>query len=349
MESNKSITNSRILYLDVIRCLACVMVVAMHSPMPGIGTSGLVLSSISFLCAPCIGLFFMVSGALLLPMKGTDSSSFLKKRLTKIVIPTLIWTAVYVIRNILTGKESLHDLPHILASIPFSAQGDGILWFVYVLIGLYLLVPILSPWLEKASRRELHWALGLWGITLLYPLLKMVLEVNESPSGPLYYFCGYAGYFILGHYLHRFRPIVTFWAIAILILAPILAAVWCKLANIEVDFYSVFWYLSIFVVMMAVGWFLLLQRTVHGQTKPSKVTSIVVSFSQCSFGIYLMHILIMRSLLWKVGFISEYGGIMQIFMTTILTLLLSWGVTYAISLLPGGAYLVGKNRAISCY
>ena len=62
----------RIIYLDYLRCIACLMVILMHSPMPNLGTNSLILSAISYLSAPCIGLFFMVSGALLLPIAGTS-------------------------------------------------------------------------------------------------------------------------------------------------------------------------------------------------------------------------------------------------------------------------------------
>lgn len=57
----------RDLSLDIIRILACALVVMMHSPIPSDNADGLILSSISYFTAPCIGLFFMVSGALLLP------------------------------------------------------------------------------------------------------------------------------------------------------------------------------------------------------------------------------------------------------------------------------------------
>ena len=54
-------------YLDVIRLLACVLVVLMHSPMDG--TPGAIQNVVYVVTAPCIGLFFMVSGALLLPIE----------------------------------------------------------------------------------------------------------------------------------------------------------------------------------------------------------------------------------------------------------------------------------------
>ena len=55
--------SNRIISLDVIRVLACLMVVLMHSPMPTqqSGLIGLMSSSVSYFTTQCIGLFFMVS------------------------------------------------------------------------------------------------------------------------------------------------------------------------------------------------------------------------------------------------------------------------------------------------
>lgn len=69
----------RDLSLDIIRIIACVMVVIMHSPMPSSRANGLFLSSLSYFTAPCIGLFFMVSGALLLPPPRKDKSTVLRQ------------------------------------------------------------------------------------------------------------------------------------------------------------------------------------------------------------------------------------------------------------------------------
>lgn len=83
--------------LDIIRILACVMIVLMHSPMPDLGTAGVVLCGVSYLTAPGIGLFFMVSGALLLKKKMSkpfDTKLFLQKRFSKILIPLVFWSLV---------------------------------------------------------------------------------------------------------------------------------------------------------------------------------------------------------------------------------------------------------------
>ena len=146
----------RIFQYDILRILACLMIVAMHSPMSGNECDGIFLSSLSYLTAPGIGLFFMVSGALLLPVKE-NTRLFIKKRFTKIAIPTFLWTVFYLCCNVWLKNEPL-TLRAVL-SIPFSAQGNPVLWFIYTLLGLYLLAPILSRWLAICSRRELEFYL----------------------------------------------------------------------------------------------------------------------------------------------------------------------------------------------
>lgn len=129
----------RIYALDWIRLLACLMVIFMHAPLPSDGANGVFLLANSYFTAPCIGLFFMVSGALLLPVK-MPTKVFLQKRFLKVCIPTFIWSIFYLL---LSWNSAERFVQHVL-SIPFSAQGTGILWFMYTLMGLYLLAPILS-------------------------------------------------------------------------------------------------------------------------------------------------------------------------------------------------------------
>lgn len=134
----------RCLHFDLLRLLACLMIVAMHAPLPGSEGDGVFLSALSYLTAPGVGLFFMVSGALLLPVK-TGTKAFLERRFVKIAKPTAAWTLFYMACNILLRGEPL--TLRSLLSIPFSAQGTPVLWFIYTLSGLYLLAPILSRWL----------------------------------------------------------------------------------------------------------------------------------------------------------------------------------------------------------
>lgn len=73
--------NKRNIHYDIIRIIACMMIVAMHSPIPNENANGFFLSALSYLSAPGVGLFFMISGALILPIH-TDLKTFFRKRFT---------------------------------------------------------------------------------------------------------------------------------------------------------------------------------------------------------------------------------------------------------------------------
>lgn len=314
------------------------MIISIHSPLPEGGENyGLFLSSLSYLSAPGIGLFFMVSGALLLPIKE-PTSVFIKKRLTKIVIPTLIWTCFYLLVKLFYDGHQI-ALREIL-SIPFSAQGNSVFWFIYVLIGIYLLSPIISRWLEKASKHEIEFYLLLWAITLCYPYLKLYLSINETKTGALYYYSGYLGYFLLGYYLRKYVSQINSFLICTIFVLAILVPVVLKSIHVEVDFYSMFWLLSIFVAIMCVGWFVLFMQ--KGNTSNVQIKALVTNFSKCSFGIYLVHIFIMRRILWHCTWIQSIESyILQTIVIIVLTALFSWLVCYLISLLPVGQYIIG--------
>ena len=329
---------NRIAYLDWLRILAMLMIITMHAPMPNIGTDGLVLSSISFLTAPGIGLFFMVSGALILPTQDS-MKPFLSHRLGKIVCPTIIWTLFYLTLRWTRQGFSPIDALKSICSIPLCAQGNGILWFMYTLIGLYILAPIISPWIQKASQREIAYILALWGITMCYPLIEEIFYINDSKTGMLYYESGYAGYFLLGYYLRRYHHHNQFMINSLLILIPLTIAAWVKTSHIPVDFYNSFWYLSILTAMMSAGWFLFFKRLFKGFS-----SKILATISNCCFGVYFIHIFLMRQLLWKWDIISQFGGIIQIFLTVALTTVICFAIICTISYLPLSNYLIGFRQ-----
>ena len=327
--------------LDIIRILACLMVVTMHSPLPGDESDGLFLSALSYLTAPGIGLFFMISGALLLPVK-TDTQSFLQKRFVKIIIPTLIWSMIYLGVALGTKKEPFSW--DALFSIPFSAQGNPTFWFLYTLMGLYLLAPILSHWLKVASRREIEFYLLLWGVSLCYPLLRLILDTNTSTTGILYYFTGYVGYFVLGHYLEKYPDQIKYnWLIPAVIIAYA-APVFCKVKGLTVDFYSLFWYLSIFVVIQCIFIWRVICSLVPGKGWPT-INRSISKISISTFGIYLVHYFIIRTLLWKCApLLSIKPYALNVFVIAAAASLLSYLITRLISLLPWAKYLIGYTK-----
>lgn len=331
--------------LDVIRILACCMIVFMHSPIPSENVIGPYLMGISYFTAPGIGLFFMVSGALLMPT-SLDYFAFLRRRLSKILLPTLIWTGIYLSIHLYYSYSEI-NLLKIIMSVPFSVQGNGVLWFMYTMAGIYLLTPILSAWIKNASVREIEFVLLLWCVSLCYPLLDNFVEINTGTTGILYYFTGYAGYFLLGYYLKNHQErIALIFPLAISILGVGLL-LYLKFKNIEFDFYEMFWYLSIFVAAMCCTLWILIMKFVLFLSRFKKIFSrrirnFVIILSNISFGIYLIHILIMRYWLWNMEWINNISNyILQTNLIALITLGASALVCYIMANIPILNILVG--------
>lgn len=339
-------TRQRVIYLDVIRIVACLMIVLMHSPHPNAGNPGYVVTPLSFFTAAGIGLFFMVSGSLLLPVQP-GPAVFLRKRLGKVIIPTLFWTFFYLAVQFFFDGRPIGEIGRSVLSIPFSTQGHGVLWFMYVLIGLYLLAPIISPFLIAAKSKEVRFYLILWAITLCFPWLKQWLTIDDSVTGILYYFTGYSGYFILGYYLNRYvdriHPLLS---LALIVIPVILLWAYVYTGHQGWQSSGRFWYLSPFVVMMCIGWFYLIRWMCNKWTISERASERLVHISNCCFGVYLMHIFVMRYLLWNSELIvHRFGGIGQIIITWGLTLIICFTLTWLIAKIPYSGYIVGyRNR-----
>lgn len=333
---------TRITYLDILRLIACLMVVLMHSPLPTDQSNSMIVSGLGYFCAPCIGLFLMVSGALLLPVQG-DAVTFLKKRLGKLLAPTLVWSIFYILVKWHRGGLGLDDVVRSVLSMPFSPQGHGVLWFMYMLIGLYIIAPVISPWLASVKKSTIELYLGIWALTLCFPLIENYILVDSSIDGLFYYTSGYLGYFIAGYYLYRYGLKINLWMVGCLLTLAVMAPLICVIGNLTVDFYRLFWYLSIFVVSMALAWFVVIQRLMSGccNYQPKWIQTV----SDMSFGVYLSHIFIMRSWVWHWDWILDIGFFpVQIAAIFSCSFVISLCGCYIVSFLPFSEYIIGCSR-----
>lgn len=293
---------------------------------------------------------FMTSGALLLPIK-TDDKDFLKRRMGKIIIPCLVWTIIYNLSKVAWGDKGISDMFSVLVNVPFSSGAYGILWFVYILIGLYFLAPILSPWLISASKNSVKWLLGLWLVSLVLIIARNFISIPGDERQMLYYFGGYGGYFLLGYYLHQYHPRHGILLLLILILCPFAVALLLRTPSfLGIDRWSVLGYLSLFTALCAYGWFGLIQKIVFPDTienasdgQKHSLKSIITKVSNLSFGVYLSHIIVCNAI-WRIPFVTSHGCVLELILTILLTFSISLGIVWLISLLPFAQYIIGYKQ-----
>ncbi len=327
--------------LDVMRIVACFMVVFVH-----VGDNYLVKPTgidpmaciYATLLRPCVPLFVMISGALLLPMLGS-TVQFYKRRLSRVLVPFLIWSVIYVFLpipselviggsiNQMSGA-GLSPILYNLLMIPVNFTASNVhFWFIFTLLGLYLIIPVISPWIRQVSMRGILFFLGLWSITLFFPYIQLYFtEIHGicawNGYGTFYYFSGYLGYMILGYALMRL-PLFSWSKTVAISLA--LIAVGCAItyvgfmhsdAHVGEYFKAMnyqfaecvvypeandaqrwkvlelfFGFLTPNVAMMTAGMFMLMRKI----KVPSFLKTSVAKCSNLSFGIFLVHYII---LLW---------------------------------------------------
>ncbi len=308
------------------------MIVIMHSQRAGMDIPGWFLSGSSFITGAGLVLFFMISGALTLN-KATNQTqfntfTFLKHRITKIAIPLFFWLIAYTL----------------LASI--NGSGVGVLWFLWTISGLYLLSPIMIRWLSLAPIKEVELYLTIWLVSLLYPLIKLVWPLNEGDTSWVYYFHGYVGYYVLGYYLsvvskERLRQYKRVFYTAFF-LFTICAPCIILFTGIKVNFYSLFWYLTLPCALQSILWFVTFRNLEDKISKWSNtIVSTISSLSSMTFGIYLSHILMLRIILWNIDALSQIKGIPYMIITSTLAFLMSLCLTYCLKKIPYIGKVVG--------
>ena len=218
-------TGNRVVFLDWLRVIACFMVMVIHSSEPfylggeapnvtSIANKwdAIWISIVESVCRVCVPLFVMASSYLLFPLKK-PTGEFFRRRLARILVPFIVWACAYVWWFGDSWGKACFNFP----------DAGGHLWFVPMLLGLYLLMPLLSPWAEKVSERELRGWLILWLVTTTFPYLRRVwTALYGDPSfgavpylygecpwnmfGMFHYVSGFIGYMLLGFWFRRFAP-----------------------------------------------------------------------------------------------------------------------------------------------
>lgn len=329
----------RIITYDYIRIVAMLLVVACHCFGDVSNTPNVVISLLSYLEAPCNGLFFAVSGALLLPIDTPSTYAntrvFISKRLKKVAIPTILWSVVYLALN---GNLNLVSV----CSIPFSAQGASILWFMYVMIGMYLVAPIISAWLEKTDKKTLELYLGFWLISLGFPVFKNWLKIDESATGVLFYFSGYVGYFVLGYHLKKYGIQLKF-SFSLYVIAFIIMA-FVKLFANEISLYDGLWYLSIFCAVSVVFYWRLIEEISSHVKLTERGTHLLVTISNLIFGVYFLHYGIVKYLIPHIDFINSIPYVAGYATRIIIAFCGALILSYVVSYLPFANYVIGYKH-----
>jgi surface polysaccharide O-acyltransferase-like enzyme len=245
-----------------------------------------------------VPLFFMVSGYLLLD-KSESISDFFRKRFVKVGIPTLFWSVAYLLWSVEAYRNgTMSPIRVALSMLKTMYLGDVEihLWFLYILIGIYLVVPILRIFVSAASHRDLTYFIIIW--FLATPLLEVAHRLTGFPTAlDIPVVTGYVGYFMMGYLLAdvqlgRRGRFLSGLGCIIAIAIIFFGTNWLSVGASPIDayFYS---YFSPPTVLASICGFLLLKELGQNLGKAGKLVRVIAS---TSFGVFLIHIFVIQLL-----------------------------------------------------
>lgn len=204
--NNISEKRSRMSNLELLRCIAMMMVVVLHylgkgkilssltEPMPG--SYEVVAWILEVFCIVAVNVYMLISGYFL------STSTFKLSRLVTLYLQLWVYSVGVGAVGILTGifplaEVEIHDLLTLI--FPISM---GHYWFLTAYIYMYLFLPFIGGAVQKMSKKQMQLALGL--LLFFFCILKSILPVRLEMDGQGYDCIWYLCVFLTAAYIRRF-------------------------------------------------------------------------------------------------------------------------------------------------
>ena len=284
-----------------------------------------------------VAIFFMISGALFLrSSKEVNLKRLYTKNILRIIVVFLFWALIYAM-NIPSVRGNIKYIFLELLSGPFH------FWFLKVLIGLYIAIPIYKL-IVSNKKMEIYFLLLAFIFGIIIPSLFPIAEVFNKPfksflvsfynSFNIQLVSTYSFYFVIGHYLIEY-PIKTCHKHIIYILGAIspfivmLSTYFASNHNGEA-FQSFYENYFICTALEAIAIFVFFTS----RHKFGKINYIFEKLSSKVLGIYIVHILIM-SLLGKIGiYANSYNSLFFIPIYSLMVFIISYIVVAILQKIP---------------
>lgn len=332
MENNKE-------YLYYLRAVAIIAVVLLHvaasSALERMDNISIqywwIQNSINALTRWCVPIFFMISGALLLTTNSNLTiTKFLKKRFCRILIPAFTFGVGYLIFDYICYKQPIELLKLIQVGPKWH------MWFVYAMIPVYMIAPILGKMLKSLDKREMiYLVITMIGLTSGIDFLNIVFKLQFNYYIALPVLCMFLIYFILGYVIQSIdlskKIRITIYLLGIMgYIITIFGTYKYTLlteGNLNTYFYN---YTTLNIVFMSIGvmvWF----KQINLKKIPNCLKRIGQSIAKESYTIYLIHVMILEG--FRLLNFSIYEEAVNPFIRIPVMTVLIFSISYIISLI----------------
>ena len=290
--------------LDILRLIAMLAVIWVH--VGGMQSNALPVSDsncqwLIFLKSIMtweIPIYIMISGRFFLDPDRQMPYSKILKAIIRLTLALVIWNAVYFVHYLITDSYGTLNWKGILSQ---AAIGPYHFWYLYMIIGLYLITPFLRKIAEDAQLSKYFLVLFfLFAFLSKYgPWLSFIggtIEAMLSSMG-MHFVLGYSGYYILGYYLHKFPLSHKYEKLLYIsgIMFLLLGAAANTFCSVREGAYTERFtgYTNPNTIVVATAIYTLFTKHVCNISFSEKTVRVISNLSEYSFGVYLIHALIL--------------------------------------------------------
>jgi len=328
-------------WLDNSRIIAIIAVVFLHSAAgvvtgSPLGTQSWWIGNLyDSLVRWCVPVFVMISGALLLdPGKKEDLKVFYIKRLSRLLIPIIFWSAFFLMWTAIKGAMNGEPLRtgHLAKGL-LSGRPYYHMWFLYMILSLYLFTPFIRIIISASSRYEI---VALVTFLFIFSALNAIGEKLGLYESKLFinWFLYFLPYFILGHIVKTSKITITKNILfMIFCMSVFLTALGCYIfaviKGLEAGLYF-YDYLSITVMPMSISIFCLLKLWIN----PIGNESLSKGIAALTLGVYLIHPVFLEAIIDAGYGPLSFNQAVSIPVTSTVIFVMSLGVAWVISKTP---------------
>lgn len=289
--------------LDFLRIFAMFAVVMVHTcgmkthDLPLDDSNWQILTFIAGLMTWQIPSFVMISGRFFLDPNREVPTKRVIKAIIRLCVAFAVWNVIYQFYYILTGVYSELNWKGIIVQ---AIKGPYHFWYIYMLVGVYLLIPFLRKITESKKLMEYFLILFLlFELLINYgTMLPIIGDIIETVLNYIsfHFALGYTGYFVAGYYFYKYpvskRLEKILYAFGIMFLFgaagfTVLNSVW---QGIHDDWFTAYLMPNVAIESFAIYTFFI-KKVARWNFKPY-IMLVIEKMSEYSFGIYCIHALV---------------------------------------------------------
>lgn len=331
----------RVLYYDLLNICACFCVIALHSngivhtyTNTATWYSSLIIECICYWAVP---VFLMLSGATLVNYRTRyNTIEYIKKRVERVVIPWILWSFISLIWKVYVSKDIVMESwsPFLIVKMIILGQIESKYWFFIPLFSVYIGIPFLKPFMENEESRKLlsYMAVSYLLVSSFIPVMATLFQVpwNTGINNPM--LTGFFIFPILG-------ILLSVWEISqkMQLCCYVLgfgALLFRYIITVVLTWHDgglnrlLFDYTQFHSILLAIAVFVFFKYKKWKFFGNYKIRNWIEQISACSFGVYLIHAIVMQGeiMIFDINIMGWGWRFLGPFFTYFVALCFVWGI-----------------------